>query len=497
VSTGSPPLILAQGLSKTFGDFEAVSDFTASIALGERVAIVGQNGAGKSTILRLLNLSHRPTTGSFFWRGIDTSTLSAEALRRLRARIGTVPQRYDLIPQLTVRMNVLSSRLGQRSLVSSFWNLFSAREDAEVERVLEMVGIAHLMHERSDRLSGGEQQRAAIARALFQRPDVLFADEPLAAVDPGSAPVLMKVLVDVCEASRCALIMTSHHLHLLRDYFPRIVGIRSGRIDFDMDSDAVSARVFSSLYGKKPRQHRPSTALREDAPEKRRTLRIGVSGEGCAFLATSVLHDLAIAHPDVSISIRSDADDPLVGQVAQGSLDLAFVLRAETTPGLDVIPVRDESVVLVSSDPAEASGTTIDELASMTILWTDHHHPVTLAVLDAFEAAGGERSELTLKLELGSIVTVKAAVESGLGCAFLPRCTVAGELDRGTLVEIPVDGLEPKFAVFAVRKSDGELADVIDAWIGLARHSIGGRRPQALSSASAAIDLGGSSRSPP
>src|SRR5688572_6932677 len=173
-----PAIVAAEKISKVFaGGHTALYEFSGEIRRGERIAIVGANGAGKSTLLRLLNLTYRPTTGTVIWNGTDTSKLSAEALRQLRSRIGTVPQKYDLVPQMTARANVLSGRLGRYALLESFWSMFSMRDTAQVEKVLGIVGIPHLIDERCDRLSGGEQQRVAIARALFQDPEVLFADE--------------------------------------------------------------------------------------------------------------------------------------------------------------------------------------------------------------------------------------------------------------------------------------------------------------------------------
>jgi phosphonate transport system ATP-binding protein len=239
----------ARSLSKILaGGHRAVEEFSATIERGERVAIVGANGAGKSTALRLLNLSLRPTTGALLWNGADTAAMNATELRAVRSRIGTVPQRYDLIPQLSVRANVLSGRFGRQSLFGSFRSVLGDRDTGDVERVLSLVGVAPLIDERSDRLSGGEQQRVAIARALYQEPYLLCADEPLAAVDPASSAKLMEMLISACEATGCALLMTSHQLELVRDYFPRVIGMRAGRVFFDLPRASLTEEVLSSLY---------------------------------------------------------------------------------------------------------------------------------------------------------------------------------------------------------------------------------------------------------
>src|SRR5262245_24997196 len=125
------------------------------------------------------------------------------------------------------------------------WSMFSGRDRAEIEETLARTGVAHLIDELSGHLSGGEQQRVAIVRALFQKPELLFADEPLAALDPAGSTKLMELLLEISGAAGCALIMTSHQLHVVRDYFPRVIGLRQGELSFDLPAQELSPRILS------------------------------------------------------------------------------------------------------------------------------------------------------------------------------------------------------------------------------------------------------------
>ena len=106
----------------------------------------------------------------------------------------------------------------------------------EIYALLERVGIAEKMYDRVDTLSGGQQQRVAVARALFQKPVALLADEPVSAVDPARAHNLLELLSELCEEEGLTLVVSMHQLELAREYFPRIVGLKGGRLIFDRAS---------------------------------------------------------------------------------------------------------------------------------------------------------------------------------------------------------------------------------------------------------------------
>lgn len=241
-------------VSVRFRGFDALSGVCLHVSPGEAVGLLGPSGAGKTTLLRLLNGSLRPTSGYVRIDGEPVCELSRRELRQVRAAIGFVRQDLCLIPNLRVSKNVIAGKLGQLSFVSALRTMLlppiSALEPALA--LLDRVGIADKLFERTDRLSGGEQQRVAIARALYQNPEALLADEPVASVDPARARDTVALLARISREEEITLCMTLHRLELAREFFPRLIGLRGGRIVFDRKSTEVDDSDFDALYDLDP-----------------------------------------------------------------------------------------------------------------------------------------------------------------------------------------------------------------------------------------------------
>jgi phosphonate transport system ATP-binding protein len=233
-----------------FGELEALKQVSLSVATGESVAVVGPSGAGKTTLLRLLNGSIRPTSGQVSVGGRALDSVDGRELRELRSRIGFVHQDLRLVPTLRVVKNVLAGRLGSWSWAASVRRMVLPPRALvlEAHALLEQVGIEEKLFERTDRLSGGQQQRVAVARALFQRPDALLADEPVASVDPERARDTVGLFVDVCRERGLTLLMSLHDIELARESFPRLVGLRGGRVVFDRPTNEVGESELLRLY---------------------------------------------------------------------------------------------------------------------------------------------------------------------------------------------------------------------------------------------------------
>jgi phosphonate transport system ATP-binding protein len=246
----SPAAFELTGVTVTYAQSDALRDISLRIAPGEALAVVGPSGSGKTTLLRLLNGGVRPSRGTVATDGRQIADMTSGELRRMRARIGSVHQDLRLVPNVRVGHNVIAGRLGSLSFGASLraMLLMPRLLQLEAHEILERVGIGEKLHERTDRLSGGEQQRVAIARALFQRPTTILADEPISSVDPARGRDVLQLLTALSRELGLTLCVSLHHLELAREFFPRLIGLRQGRVMFDATPDRVDAAGFSTLY---------------------------------------------------------------------------------------------------------------------------------------------------------------------------------------------------------------------------------------------------------
>ena len=246
----SAPAFSLQAVTCRYADVVALENLTLEVAPDDRLAVIGPSGSGKTTLLKTFNTVRAPEQGSVAVSGQDTATLTAPALRRLRENIAFIPQHLGLVPNLTVVQNVILGKGGQRGTLRSLRDLlFPSKSDSlAIHEILERVGIEEKMFTRTDRLSGGQQQRVAIARALFQEPGILLADEPVSSVDPARAHDTIRLLNELATENNFTLCVSLHNAGLAREFFPRLIGLRTGRIAFDANPDDVDDRQFESLY---------------------------------------------------------------------------------------------------------------------------------------------------------------------------------------------------------------------------------------------------------
>ena len=250
-----------QGVSKCFaerrGEVQALNGVTFAVQPGEMLALLGQSGAGKTTLFRLLNATLRPTAGAVLFDGADTLSLSSGGLRAMRRRVGTIYQQHNLVPSLTALENALCGALGRMSFVATLRSVFQpAKTDLErALHALELVGLSEKRNSRAGELSGGQQQRLAVARVLMQSPDVILADEPTASLDPALSEGIASLLVQLARDGKKTLIMALHKVDLALQHFPRAVGLRAGGLSFDVPSCEVHADLLSTLYSRESSPH--------------------------------------------------------------------------------------------------------------------------------------------------------------------------------------------------------------------------------------------------
>ncbi len=256
MSTRAPGIHLAmptaifelKGVTVRYGALAALQDVSLRIEAGERVALIGPSGAGKSTLLGVLNGSVAPTGGEVRLLGRDVARLSARALRQVQRQIGTVYQQFNLTPNLSVIHNVNAGHLGRWSLAKAAFSLVIPLERETAARALENVGIADKLYERTSHLSGGQQQRVAIARVLVQDPVAILADEPISSIDPERSREIMTLLRELCDRLNKTLVVSLHALEYAYSHCDRIIGLREGRVLFDLPVGQVTPAMVETLY---------------------------------------------------------------------------------------------------------------------------------------------------------------------------------------------------------------------------------------------------------
>ena len=200
-------------------ELKVLQGVNINIEKGEMVAIMGPSGSGKSTLLNLVGLLDRPTSGSYLLEGKEVSRLSSGELAKVRGqKIGFIFQSFNLLPYLSALDNV---QLGQK---------YAGKTNIEVAKeALNKVGLTDRMKHRPTELSGGEQQRVAVARALAKSPPIILADEPTGNLDSHSSKEIMNILSGLHQEQNITLMMITHDPNIAH-YCQRIIHIQDGQI---------------------------------------------------------------------------------------------------------------------------------------------------------------------------------------------------------------------------------------------------------------------------
>jgi putative ABC transport system ATP-binding protein len=212
----------------------AVDGVTVDVRSGEFVALLGSSGSGKSSVLNLVAGLDRPTSGSVVVNGRDLAQLSREELARYRLRtVGMVFQSFNLIASMTLAENV--------ELPMRFAEVDRGKRDSLAREALARVGLLARMNHRPSQLSGGEQQRAALARALINRPHLLLADEPTGNLDSRTGTEIMNMVREFNRQLRMTVVMVTHERALAERYAERLIFLADGKLVGDESNSTVAA----------------------------------------------------------------------------------------------------------------------------------------------------------------------------------------------------------------------------------------------------------------
>jgi len=220
--TQAAPVFHVAAVTKSYGPRRVLDDISFSVEAGERVALTGPSGSGKTTLLNCLGGVDRPDSGAITLHGQRIDLLSSDGLARLRReRVGTVFQFFHLLPTLTAEENI--------ALPLQLVGVSPSEQRTRVHRFLDRVGLAHRAAALPAQLSGGEQQRIAIARALVHRPDLILADEPTGNLDSANGANILALLRELTDETRTALLLVTHSEEAAAICHRRI-HLRDGRI---------------------------------------------------------------------------------------------------------------------------------------------------------------------------------------------------------------------------------------------------------------------------
>jgi phosphonate transport system ATP-binding protein len=242
------------------GAAPALKPLDLCVRRGEQVAVIGPSGAGKTTLLQVLACALPPAVGQLRLDGQNPWTLPRAALQKLRGRLFLAPQVPPLPPRQRVVTSVLAGRLPALGLATSLRSLFYPSDIPAAHGALDRFDLADKLFERVDRLSGGERQRVGLARALLAPARLWLVDEPLSALDPTRARQAVGTLAQVARERGVTLVATLHQVDMALSHFPRIVGLRDGRLAFDLPATEVTRDRLERLYA----QHEHE--LHGDAP---------------------------------------------------------------------------------------------------------------------------------------------------------------------------------------------------------------------------------------
>ncbi len=221
-------MIKFENVTKIYPDNTLVlENVSFEVKEGEFVSIVGKSGAGKTTLVRLILGLETPTSGEVYFKDINVHDADASEIQKMRRRIGVIHQDYKLLPNKTVYENV--------AYIMEVEGKEEEEIESEVPKILEIIGLEDKTENFPNELSGGEQQRLAIARALINHPDIIIADEPTGNLDPYNTYEVISLLDKVNKAGK-TVILSTHDREIINKLGKRVITLENGKIIRDEEA---------------------------------------------------------------------------------------------------------------------------------------------------------------------------------------------------------------------------------------------------------------------
>jgi len=221
-------VIYFNNVSKIYRDAVALDDVTVTIEAGEFVSLIGHSGAGKTTLTKMIVADENPSSGTVFFESINVHKLKNKDLTKLRRRIGVVFQDFKLLPNKTAYENI--------AFAMEAVGKTDAEIASDVPHVLELVDLSHRLHHFPNQLSGGEQQRLAIARAIINQPELIIADEPTGNLDPINTHEIVQILKKINDLGTTVILATHNH-GVIESIGKRVITMENGKIIRDTKNE--------------------------------------------------------------------------------------------------------------------------------------------------------------------------------------------------------------------------------------------------------------------
>ena len=236
-------MLTVKNIEKSFGEKKVLDGISLTVNKGDVVAILGPSGSGKTTFLRTLNHLEAPDSGQLELDGktYDLAKINRKEVLEIRKKTAFVFQNYNLFANKTALENILEGLVIARKVPK-------AEAIPIAESALKKVGLLEKRDFYPSQLSGGQQQRVALARTLAQNPEIILADEPVAALDPVTAKRVMEDFKRINKDMNISILLNIHHVELALEYADRILGIRDGEIVYDGPSSEVTPEVLDLIY---------------------------------------------------------------------------------------------------------------------------------------------------------------------------------------------------------------------------------------------------------